>query len=116
MSARLVDEPVPPLADDLTFRWEIDDHRTTYTLESGDALAAVGTVGQVGEVATFDRIETMPAFQRRGLGRHVMAALTAQAVGRGATHGVLAASADGRQLYSSIGWQARLEMLSVMGT
>lgn len=115
MSAELVDRPVPPLEPDLTFRWEIDDHSTTYTLEAGRSVAAQGTVGVLGRVATFDRIETMPAFQRRGLGRHVMAALTAQAMGRGATHGVLAASAPGRQLYTALGWQTRLEMLSLMG-
>lgn len=116
MTARLRDDPIPPLPADLTFRWDVDDHRTTYTLESGTAVAAVGTVGVLGHVATFDRVETMPAFQRRGLGRHVMAALTVQAMGRGATHGVLAASAQGRQLYATIGWRTRLELMSVLGT
>lgn len=115
MSTRLHDEPIPALPPDLTFRWEVDDHRTTYTLESGRAVAAVGTVGVLGVLATFDRVETTPAFRRRGLGRHVMTALTVQAMGRGATHGVLAASAQGRQLYDTLGWRARLEMLSVMG-
>ena len=115
MSAVLVDDPIPPLPVDLTFRWDVAPHRTTYTLESDDSVAAVGTVGVLGQVATFDGVETMPAFQRRGLGRHVMATLTVQAMGRGATHGVLAASAPGRQLYSTLGWDTRLEMLSVMG-
>jgi GNAT superfamily N-acetyltransferase len=115
MSAVLVDDTVPALPADLTFRWDVAPHRATYTLESGDSVAAVGTVGVLGQVATFDGVETMPAFQRRGLGRHVMATLTAQAMGRGATHGVLAASAQGRQLYSSLGWDVRLEMLSLMG-
>jgi GNAT superfamily N-acetyltransferase len=116
MSAVLVDQAIPALPVDLTFRWDVAEHRATYTLESGDSVAAVGTVGVLGQVATLDGVETMPAFQRRGLGRHVMATLTAQAMGRGAPHGVLAASAQGRQLYSSLGWDARLEMLSVMGT
>ena len=115
MTTHLADAPVPALPDGLTFRWDVDDHATTYTLESGDAVAAVGTVGVLGDVATFDRIETMPAFQRRGLGRHVMAALTTQAHGRGARQGVLAASAQGRALYTTLGWRTRLEMLSVMG-
>lgn len=115
MSAVLVDRAIPALPVDLTFRWDVAEHRATYTLESGDSVAAVGTIGVLGQVATLDGVETMPAFQRRGLGRHVMATLTTQAMGRGATHGVLAASAQGRQLYSSLGWDARLEMLSVMG-
>ncbi|MET0822303.1 MAG: GNAT family N-acetyltransferase [Aeromicrobium sp.] len=116
MSAVLVDHAIAPLPVDLTFRWDVAEHRATYTLESGDSVAAIGTVGVLGQVATFDGVETMPAFQRRGLGRHVMATLTAQAMGRGATHGVLAASAQGRQLYSTLGWDVRLEMLSVMGS
>lgn len=115
MTTRLHDVPIPPLPDDLTFRWEVDERRTTYTLEAGEEIAAVGTVGVLDGVATFDRIETMPAFQRRGLGRHVMAALTVQAMGRGATHGVLAASAPGRSLYLTLGWRTRLELLSWMG-
>ncbi len=116
MSATLHDVPVPALPDGLTSRWDVEEHRATYTLESGDAVAATGTVGVLGRVAVFDEVETMPAYQRRGLGRHVMAVLTAQAHGRGATHGVLAASAQGRPLYAMLGWEARLEMLSVMGT
>jgi GNAT superfamily N-acetyltransferase len=116
MSAALVEPAIPGLPVDLTSRWDVAEHRATYTLESGDSVAAVGTVGVLDGIATFDGVETMPAFQRQGLGRHVMATLTAQAVGRGATHGVLAASAQGRQLYSSLGWDVRLEMLSVMGT
>jgi GNAT superfamily N-acetyltransferase len=115
MSAQLSDAPLPPLPPDLTFRWDIQGGRTTYTIESADSIAAVGAVGVVDDVATFDAVETMPAFQRRGLGRHVMGALTRQAVGRGATRGVLAASAQGRQLYTSLGWDTRLEMLSLMG-
>jgi len=115
MSATLGDDPIPPLPDEMTFRWDVDGQRITYTLEAGDAVAAVGSVGVLGELATFDAVETMPAFQRRGLGRHVMATLTAQARGRGAVRGVLAASAQGRQLYTSMGWDTRLEMVSLMG-
>ncbi|NRQ51418.1 GNAT family N-acetyltransferase [Aeromicrobium stalagmiti] len=116
MSVVLHDDPIPPLAPDLTFRWDVDDHRTTYSVESGDTLAASGSVGVIDGWATFDAVETMPAFQRQGLGGHVMATLTVQAMGRGATHGVLAASGQGRGLYQAIGWQHRLELLSFMGT
>ncbi|MET0449941.1 MAG: GNAT family N-acetyltransferase [Aeromicrobium sp.] len=116
MSTTFADVPIPRLDDELTFRWDIEAHRLTYTVESGDRIAAVGTVGVLGGTATFDAVETMPDFQRRGLGRHVMATLTTQAMGRGATSGVLAASAPGRQLYLSLGWDVRLEMLSLMGS
>jgi GNAT superfamily N-acetyltransferase len=116
MTTTFTELPVPRLDDELTFRWDVEDHRITYTVESGDRVAASGTVGVLGAVATFDAVETTPAFQRRGLGRHVMTTLTSQAMGRGATHGVLAASAPGRQLYIALGWDVRLEMLSLMGT
>ncbi|MET0930017.1 MAG: GNAT family N-acetyltransferase [Aeromicrobium sp.] len=116
MSTTFAEVPIPRLDAEFTFRWDVEDHRLVYTVESGDRIAAGGTVGVLGDVATFDAVETTPAFQRRGLGRHVMATLTVQAMGRGATSGVLAASAPGRQLYLSLGWDVRLEMLSLMGT
>lgn len=115
MSTTFVDPEIPRLDHEFTFRWDVVGSRMIYTVESGDRVAAEGSVGVLGTAATFDAVETTPAFQRRGLGRHVMAALTTQAIGRGATSGVLAASAPGRQLYASLGWQTRLEMLSLMG-
>jgi GNAT superfamily N-acetyltransferase len=115
MSTTFADLTIPPLGDEFTFRWDVEPHRLTYTVESGDRVAAVGTVGVLGDAATFDAVETTPAFQRRGLGAHVMATLTEQAMGRGARVGVLAASAQGRALYTSLGWDTRLEMLSLMG-
>jgi GNAT superfamily N-acetyltransferase len=115
MSTVFTPLPVDGLDDGLTFRWDVEPHRLTYTVESGDRVAASGTVGVLGSVATFDAVETTPQFQRRGLGRHVMATLTEQAMGRGATTGVLAASAQGRQLYATLGWDVRLELLSLMG-
>lgn len=115
MTTLLRDEPVPPLDPELTFRWDVEDGVTRYTVEAGDRVAAGGTVGVLGDVATFDAVETMPQFQRRGLGRHVMATLTVQAMGRGAERGILAASAPGRALYTALGWDVALEMLSLMG-
>ena len=106
---------VPPLDPELTARWDIDDHRAKYVVESGERVAAEGTVGVLGTYATFDAVETSPAFQRRGLGRHVMAALTAYALESGATRGVLAASGQGRLLYESLGWDPVYEMFSLMG-
>lgn len=116
MIAEFVDLPIPDLDQEFTTRWDVADHRLTYTVESGERVAAEGTVGVLDEVATFDSVETTPAFQRRGLGRHVMATLTQQAMGRGALRGVLAASNQGRQLYQSMGWTPALEMLSLMGS
>jgi GNAT superfamily N-acetyltransferase len=115
MSTRLAVHAASMVEQTLTPRWDVEEHRATYTLESGRSVAASGTVGVLDRVATFDSIETLPAFRRRGLGRHVMAALTTYATDLGATHGVLAASGPGRGLYTSLGWEPRLQMLSLMG-
>lgn len=115
MTTTFHEAAIPPLDDEFTFRWDIEDRRLTYTVESGQRVAAAGTVGVLGDLATFDAVETTPAFQRRGLGRHVMTTLTQQAMGRGAHRGVLAASDQGRQLYIALGWTTSLEMLSLMG-
>jgi hypothetical protein len=44
-----------------------------------------------------------------------MGALTTWAVDQGATVGLLAASADGAGLYTSLGWDTTLSMWSLMG-
>jgi len=67
--------------------------------------AARGVVTVVGDLAVFDRILTTDAFRRRGFGRDVMAALTAEATERGASRGLLVASRDGQALYRALGWR-----------
>lgn len=115
MATTFVPIDAPPLGPQFTARWDVEDHRVTYVVESGERVAAEGTIGILGADATFDAVETSPAFQRRGLGRHVMATLTAYASESGALRGVLAASGQGRLLYESLGWDAAYEMLSLMG-
>jgi GNAT superfamily N-acetyltransferase len=115
MATTFVPIDIPPLDPQFTPRWDINDHRAQYVVEAGDRVAAEGTIGILGEDATFDAVETTPAFQRRGLGRHVMATLTAYALDSGARRGVLAASGQGRLLYESLGWDPAYEMLSLMG-
>lgn len=115
MATTFVPIAAPALDPEFTERWDVDDHRARYVLEAGDRVAAEGTIGMLGEDATFDAVETTPAFQRRGLGRQVMATLTTYALDSGARRGVLAASAQGRLLYESLGWDPAYEMLSLMG-
>ncbi|MBB5789138.1 GNAT family N-acetyltransferase [Jiangella mangrovi] len=77
------------------------------------ALAAKGHLALSGEGdadAVADRIFTVPAHRRRGLGSVVMGTLTAAARERGARTGLLVASADGRQLYERLGWRLEAEM------
>jgi GNAT superfamily N-acetyltransferase len=68
-----------------------------------DVVAASGRMAVAGTDAVADRVETDPAYRRRGLGRAVMDALVAGAVEMGATRGVLGASSDGRALYRTLG-------------
>jgi GNAT superfamily N-acetyltransferase len=72
--------------------------------QSGE-LAAIGRIVRIGEFAIFDRIETDATHRRRGLGRAVMKKLEMIAREGGATRGVLVATADGRSLYESMGWE-----------
>lgn len=101
--------------DGLVARWVVDGPRASYTLDDGERVAAEGTAGVLGTDAVFDAVETSPGHRRRGLGRHVMGALTTWAVEEGATVGLLAASADGAGLYTSLGWDTTLSMWSLMG-
>jgi hypothetical protein len=43
MSTIFTEQPVPPLDDELTFRWDVEDHRITYVVEAGDRVAGWGT-------------------------------------------------------------------------
>jgi len=104
-----------PVPVGLTPRWVVDGPRANYMLDDGKRLAAEGTVGVLGTDAVFDAVETSPAHQRHGLGRHVMSLLTMWAADHGATTGLLAASADGAGLYTALGWDATLKLWSLMG-
>ncbi|EMD29519.1 GNAT family N-acetyltransferase [Amycolatopsis azurea] len=74
-------------------------------------VAARGTMAVVGSDAIADRIETVPDHRRRGLGRVVMSSLSEHAAARGATTGILIATADGQQLYSALGWTRHATVL-----
>lgn len=89
--------------------------RADARLEIEGTLAAMGSVAVVYQDAIFDRIETMPRFQRRGLGSQIMYALSHWAHGQGATSGLLAASGDGRHLYGRLGWKLESQMISFRG-
>jgi predicted GNAT family acetyltransferase len=68
------------------------------------ALAARGQAALVRDCAIIDQVVTEPDHRRRGLGTVVMRALAQAAVSRGATTGVLVATADGLALYTRLGW------------
>ncbi|WP_410785038.1 GNAT family N-acetyltransferase [Kribbella sp. C-35] len=78
------------------------------------SVAASGKAALTGEAAVFDQIETSPQHRRRGLGRSVMAALSAAAQYAGATTGVLVATEDGRALYTALGWTLESQMTAAV--
>ena len=67
-------------------------------------MAATGQVAVDGMVAVPDRITTVPAYRRRGLGGAMMHALVDEARTVGATVGHLVASVERERLYRRLGW------------
>lgn len=66
-------------------------------------LAATGYAAEVPGAFVYDRIITVAAHRRRGLGRALMARLALQRRDP-ANVDILTATADGRSLYEAIGW------------
>ncbi|MFD9941403.1 GNAT family N-acetyltransferase [Nonomuraea sp. NPDC059023] len=78
----------------------------TARLLTGDGeVAARGQLALTGATGVVDQVETAAGHRRRGLGSVVMKALSSAGAERGATTGVLLATADGRALYSTLGWR-----------
>ncbi|HEX3760620.1 MAG TPA: hypothetical protein VHW23_18020 [Kofleriaceae bacterium] len=75
-----------------------------HVLAADGSMAAAGQVAVAEEAAIFDRIRTELAHRRRGLGRAVMCALDAASRTLGARRGLLGATADGYELYRTLGW------------
>ncbi|HYH15637.1 MAG TPA: GNAT family N-acetyltransferase [Flavisolibacter sp.] len=69
------------------------------------AVAAMGRVVFVNDFAIYDRIETHPDHRRRGLGSVLMKALEAFSADHGRKKGLLVATAQGKALYETMGWQ-----------
>ncbi len=105
----------PEIPDGYASHWDDDDNRVSLTVISGDELAASGNLAIVDGDAIFDRIETMPKFQRRGLGTLMMQSLTSWGLANGGNTGILAASADGQRLYEHLGWKTECAMVMLRG-
>lgn len=104
----------PRRAPEPTYTCEVRSEGPAVTVSIHDGageLAARGQAGLACPDAVPDRIETMPAHRRRGLGSVVMSALSAEAVSQGARTGLLIASADGQRLYSTLGWTRLAEVI-----
>ena len=105
MTTRLRTSDVPvPHGYTLTTETRADGVTRARALGADGSPTAHGQIAAVRRVAVVDRVATEPAHQRRGLASLVMSALTVRADECGATTGVLAATAEGRALYESLGW------------
>ncbi|WFR83626.1 GNAT family N-acetyltransferase [Arthrobacter sp. Y-9] len=92
--------------DDLEVSYTVVDGSHRAEVRAGDVVAASGRVFVTnGTVAVFDQIVTHDDFRRRGLGSFIMKSLAARSFEHPVETGLLLASADGRLLYSHLGWQ-----------
>jgi GNAT superfamily N-acetyltransferase len=87
-------------------------------LAADDGVAAAGHAVVVEDAVIFDRISTDAAHRRRGLGRAVMCALDAASRALGARRGLLGATADGYEMYRTLGWRVQSPLVSgvIVGT
>lgn len=74
-------------------------------LAQDGTIAASGRLALVDDFAIYDQIVTHEDHRRRGLGTIVMKALEAVALKQKKTRSVLVATADGRALYQTLGWE-----------
>jgi GNAT superfamily N-acetyltransferase len=81
-------------------------------LTADGEVAARGMVAIVGRDAVMHDIQTDPAHRRRGLGSVVMGALSRRALERGASTGLLMATAEGVYLYRTLGWLPEATMVT----
>ena len=106
MTVRLVEQRRVALAPG--FRVEVlAESATSVRLRVVDEEGREAALGQVGVHTGHgvpDRVSTARSHRRRGLGGAVMTLLADAAHDRGAEHGVLVASDQGRRLYASLGW------------
>ncbi|GAA0448967.1 hypothetical protein Ade02nite_57810 [Paractinoplanes deccanensis] len=109
MTVELGEQPrsAPPPGYRVESRVEDSVVRVEVLDREGD-VGARGTMGVVGDDGIADRIETLPAHRRRGLGSAVMSALAEAAPAR---HGLLIASEDGQRLYARLGWRTVADVL-----
>ncbi|MBV9569713.1 MAG: GNAT family N-acetyltransferase [Alphaproteobacteria bacterium] len=95
-----------PVASPEPYRLQVERQgvvtRVVATAADG-SIAASGNAAETADAFVYDRIETDPAYRRRGLARCVMAALAAEKKSR-STQEILVATEEGQKLYARLGW------------
>ncbi len=91
-----------------------DPETYVVALHADDGAAGLARVWRGTRHPRLGLVGVLAGHRRRGLARHVMGELTSWAMDHEATTGLLAASAEGASLYTSLGWETRLSMWSLM--
>ncbi|MBV8657696.1 MAG: GNAT family N-acetyltransferase [Burkholderiales bacterium] len=92
----------------LDYQIDLDVENAGHVASVRDAngeLAAIGRAAIHDGSAVFDRIETMEAHRRKGLGSVIMYTLDRLACDLGAHERLLVAADAGRALYETLGWR-----------
>jgi GNAT superfamily N-acetyltransferase len=118
MSKQLAEVDPSPCPESFTCTLEESGSVLRASARTGNGVVACsGQMAITGDgTAVADRIVTEEAFRRRGLGRHLMGRLSAAALARGATRGVLIASAEGHGLYTALEWAPLCDIVVARNT
>jgi hypothetical protein len=104
MRAEVTPPHAPPLPDGYQIERDQTGPITHVRVTAPDtSLAASGYAAEAADVFVYDRIETSPGHQRKGLGAAVMFALGGARQSHAAPQ-LLVATEDGRKLYTALGW------------
>jgi GNAT superfamily N-acetyltransferase len=81
------------------------------SIRAGDGeVVSSARLAPSGRYGVFDQVGTHPTHRRRGLGTALMRLLGDRALAASLTTGLLSATADGRALYSALGWAVVCEL------
>jgi GNAT superfamily N-acetyltransferase len=114
MTTKLARPPTAALVDGYRLTVEGESVIVASVVDEAGDMAASGKIALADRRATFDQIETDERHRRRGLGRAVMNALSAAAIERGVTEGVLVATPVGRELYTAMGWSLHAHLTTAV--
>jgi GNAT superfamily N-acetyltransferase len=118
MAKQLAEVDQSPCPESFTCTLEESGSVLRASARTGSGVVACsGQMAITGDgTAVADRIVTEEAFRRRGLGRHLMGRLSEAALARGATRGVLIASAEGHGLYTALQWAPLCDIVVARNT
>lgn len=88
------------------FKWELEENGVIHLLkiiDSEGAVAAYGRVVLIDDLAIYDRISTELNYRRRGLASLLVYELERIALAKGVGKNILAATEEGKELYTSLG-------------